>query len=686
MADSATGVINDGGWIRRALFVPDVASEVGGVGGITHRATATAGSVFSTASMKFTDTTPGGNFVLNPRTQICRNADPKLPGINPMSRGMGMLYSEMYDDTKEVIHLQFGMPDYNSLLSFWTNYYSTSMGKFANTGDARGFFFNAGYVLGFALTAPFQVINGVVNMVNRLWHFANNTPYSKFYYMRPTMPLFIERWTSVFNRIAVGMGIVNGPDPKSVASVKTSETNGEAVINYRDGLSSSEFEVLQRMLPDVMRSDGGIDLYALMTRGQRLANAHYARLNQIEKSVEGQGQEAYKNAVLSAMQQGSLAVPPPKYKNLPDYLKDFYQAGKIGQGAGAVDPKAVIDANADGASVSPSTDKAAAADAIKQSVNVARFYDDASMLDYFKGELTDGAAFLSLEVEYNGEVTESFSNTFRKSSMEELANSTSSSGRGMMFNFAHGNLGDGPLAQTVESVFGAVKNFASGALASVGLDGLSQMGGAAYADMPEFWDMASADMPASSYTINLYSQYGNKFAILMKLYTVVSAMLAATLPISSGRNSYTSPFLCSLFSQSKAVIPLGMIESLSIRRGSGGLGWTDDKLPRHIQIDFTVKNMSTIMHAPITDKAGIGGMASLSMLDEDNLYTDYMKVLSGLSLADQYYFTPRLKLAWRQQVAAFESWTSPARWASHMAGTDTTANRLIGAFMRETTR
>jgi hypothetical protein len=70
------------------------------------------------------------------------------------------------------------------------------------------------------------------------------------------------------------------------------------------------------------------------------------------------------------------------------------------------------------------------------------------------------------------------------------------------------------------------------------------------------------------------------------------------------------------------------------------------------------------------------------MIDEDTPFTDYMAVLGGLSLYDQYYIEPRLKLAWRNQIADFERWFSMSHFASHFAGTETMANRVIGPLYR----
>jgi len=478
--------------------------------------------------------------------------------------------------------------------------------------------------------------------------------------------------------------IINGPTPDDV---ELDHEGSATKITYNNGLSASEFEVLNRLLPDVMTSDGGIDVFAISTRAQRLANAHFKRLNEIEKSSRGASKEAFDAAVMDYLETGFNPNPPSNHRSLPEYLNTFYANGNIGKGVGADDPQADIEANTEeGAASAPVHDKVAAKAMASGSIEVARVWNDPSMKDYFDGELADGAAFVSFAVDHEGAVSESFSNSFKSSDVADKLNSVSSSGRSAYFNMAGGNIGDNVVAQGIESFVGGVKSFVQGALNSVGLGGLSALGGAAYVDIPEFWDNASAELPKSNYTIKLASPYGNKLSILLNIYLPLCMLLAGALPRTTGKNSYTSPFLCSLYAPGRNVIKLGMIDSLSITRGDDSMGWSADGLPTSVEVSFSVVNLSKIMHVPVAELAGPTDALKLSMLDEDTPLTDYMAVLGGLSLYDQYYVEPRLKLAWRNQIADFERWFSMSHFASHFAGTETMANRVIGAVYRSSDR
>ena len=83
---------------------------------------------WSTANLKFTDSSIGGNIAMNPPPQPCRLSDPRVGGrrtggqritlAESGSMGMGPWYSEKIDDNSDLLFLQFGIPEFNSLVSF----------------------------------------------------------------------------------------------------------------------------------------------------------------------------------------------------------------------------------------------------------------------------------------------------------------------------------------------------------------------------------------------------------------------------------------------------------------------------------------------------------------------------------------------------------------------------------------
>lgn len=668
---------SDRNWVRQAFFIPGdlyVSRKDAKRNLLLARNSEFKGRTFNSAELKYTDTTLGGNFVINPKPQFTRWADPKLPGLASSSMGMGEYYSEAIDDNKQMVHMQFGVPEYNSLTNFFTRFYDHEMGDMVNTGDAHAFSFQAGRAAGFLLTLPLQALFGISNVVNKIAKMAFGNPSSKFYYMKPTMPLYWSTVSTLVNKIAVNMGITEGPEPTNVGYEKTSteDIKKDEKMNYSDGLNSSEIEIINNLLPNFMRGNGGIDIYAVANRAQRLANQHHRKMKEIGDA--GGDFDSYSERVTAYL---NSRINPPRYDEdytLPTYMDEFYKRGPVGskqpdEQVSPVSENTAIDAQA-----------AAAAYGAKR-IEVVKAWEDP---DYLTAELQDGSAFVTFGVDYAGSASESFSNSTKKSDIASSINSASSTARSMDFNFASGNITDNFIGNAVEGVFGAISSFVKGGLASINLGGLAAAAGSAYADIPDFWDDSSADLPRSNYTIKLATPYGNKLSILMNIYVPLCMLLAGSLPRSTGKNSYSSPFLCSTFHQGRNIIRLGIIDSLSIERGTGGIGWSADGLPTAVDVSFSVINLNKIMHIPVTDIAGPLDLLSFSMLDEDTVATDYMAMLGGLRLYDQYYFTAKLRLAWRKQMADINTWMSPSRWSNMFVGS--APGRLMSTIYKGTSR
>jgi hypothetical protein len=182
------------------------------------------------------------------------------------------------------------------------------------------------------------------------------------------------------------------------------------------------------------------------------------------------------------------------------------------------------------------------------------------------------------------------------------------------------------------------------------------------------WDNSSANLTRSNYTIKLASPYGNKLSIMTNIYIPLCLLLAGALPRSTGKNSYGPPFLCKLWSKGRNTIQLGIIDSLTIERGTGGIGWSVDNLPTAVDVSFSVVSLDKNLHIPVTEIGGPLDFITLSTLDEDTAATNYMAALGGLGLYEQYYFKPKLSLAISAAMGDMASWTSPAHWASRFAG------------------
>jgi hypothetical protein len=312
--------------------------------------------------------------------------------------------------------------------------------------------------------------------------------------------------------------------------------------------------------------------------------------------------------------------------------------------------------------------------------------------DFLSNELDDGRAFASFRVNSTGSMSESFSSSVRESDILSKINNMSSQSRSTNFSLAGGNLTGGVVGTVLGGIANAVKDVANGVMDSLSVSGLAALGGAAFADIPKHWNDSTANLPRANYTVSLVSPYGNPISQLINLHIPMAMLLAGALPLSTGKQSYTSPFLVELYDKGRCQTRLGMIDSLSITRGTGNLGYNNEGHAMAIDVSFSVIDMSSIMSMPITQGFTIGKVATVvatttaaaviggpaaaavagvgtaavqsGVFDDDNVFTDYLAVISGMGLADQIYTSRKLKLNLTRAMANWDSFTS----ASHFAG------------------
>lgn len=639
---------SDAEWIKTSFMLPKVAGNI----------LADRKLLQGNAALKFTDTTLGGNFAINPPPQFTEFADLRVKSRFSASEGMGRKYSEMIDDNSQLVHLRFGVPEYNSLTTFFTGFYDTAAGTLSRTGRAPGFFYRLGQVAGFVVTLPLAPLI----LAGSIYRFLANKPASKFYYMKPTMPLYWNAVNSIANGIAVNMGMV----PRVFSTDTNTSVNGEKTMKNVESYNDSQYfkdqpnygkedvALYHKILPSLFQEGGGIDIYAVANRAQRLADASHRRAIEWAEDVASPAElklnmQEFINEDIEDDKQAMRSLGGGN-SGLAAYMHAWENVPAASQPVGSGDDDASTGAEIAG-------DRS--------------WFSKAE--SFFDAETRDGSQFVTFRVNHTGTASESFSNSFGESDLARSINGISADSRSKTFNFAGGNFVDLPV---IGDVLGAIGGFASGALDAIGMSGLVAMGGRAFVDIPEKWESATANLPTASYEMELRSPYGNKMSRFMNLWVPISMLLAGGLPKSTGKHSYDSPFLCQLFDKGRAQIRLGMIDSISITRGVGNLGWTKDHEALGVNVSFSVKDLSTVLHMPIN--------ASPGLFDEDNAYTDYLAVLGSLSMADQIYVSRRLQLNLTRQMVDFKKWTSPAFWGNWAGGT--LAGQTISAFARVTDR
>jgi len=729
--------IKDKVWVQQAFLLPEGALD----------ATDRRRRVLTSAAYKFTDTTLGGNFSINAPPQFTRFADIRVGGsadyadgnagrrsttpggvrwmnstgkfqastgtsINrhtTPSAGMGRYYSEAIDDWGQDLVIRFGVPEYNSLTQFFGNFYDSNQANFARTGRTTSAFTMAGRVAGFLVALPLQplILGG------QFIKYLGNWPSSKYYYLKPTMYPYWTAVNTIANALAVNLGIT----PQAMTPMQAGMTGADGSQIAAD--QKETMEEYAKHVPDIfLKSNGqyaGIDVYKVANRAQRLANMFntelYTKLDEISGNPMDPSSTAARlfaaiNEVRAKMTSGELKDTPGDidgYRAL--YLNNPRNQESMETSYIKLDGTAAATADADLNPGGTATEETKGVEASEPNGSRPWYNLVGEFANMYEGERRDGAQFVSFRVGYSGTVSEDFSSTTEESQVSQKFNSMSSSARSARFDLANGNIaGDGLIGGLVGSVANAAKDVITGALDGLQMSGLMALAGNAFVDIPKTWSGSSVNLPKASYSIQLRSPYGTRMSLFMNLYVPLAMLLAAAMPLSTGKRSYTSPFICEAYCRGRHAIRLGMFESLSISRGEGNLGWNQDGQALGIDVNFTIADLSSIMHLPIQANFGftdmfiqgvgdlVGGEAGSNIAsyfqkgtyDDDNAFNDYMAVLGGLSWQDLVYANRRWRLSRYRQMQNWRSWKSPAR-VSMFVG-NTLPGRLINALSTETDR
>lgn len=657
---------------------------------------------WSTANLKFTDSSIGGNIAMNPPPQPCRLSDPRVGqrrtggqrvtlGVNTQM-GMGPWYSEKIDDNSDLLYLQFGIPEFNSLVSFWSRAADYAKAVIVNTGRSPISYQIGSVVGGAAMFIAFPLVSTLVYGIKTLSRLISNTNPFAYYYLKPTMVDFWKSASILATSFAVEGGVLH---PMFMNDNTTADRIGVPV-----SLDTSDMEEFRKIMPNMFTPNGNIDLMHLVGRAQAIANMQmrierekfdeqgllsttdFMGYIQESTSLKRKGETA--TGILSALNEMlSLMELPDSVRKHPDIEKnntiEKLEKTQLENGGdmlyGYQDPLVVNDVGD-----SPLTNEKEISN-VKKDGFVARVTDfTKNWTEGFKSSydaaIRGGGQYLVLRVDHVGSLSDSGDNSTTEIQSGEWFKNISGASKQLSYSMSGGNI----FANEAQ-IMGYVKDFAVGVLDKVtfGLaSGIAPMlAGGGNVLMPKMYDDSSFTPATTSFTIQCLAPSSDVISKLIHEWLVMAAIMAGAFPREIGGAAYGSPYLCSAFMKGKLNIPLGIIRSFTFTRGTANLAY--DKLNRAMGFDITIEieDLSPQMVAPVSSSY----ISSIfNSLDDFSAANRYISTICARDLLTNKWSIPRAKMKLSKALLLMDSATSSA-YSAMAAGSF--LNPLLGGMLYE---
>lgn len=638
-----------------------------------------ANRAWSRASIKFADSRFGCNIGINQLSQFTPYADwpdagrlksvrrePSiyLSGPDDTVHGLGAFWSEMFDDTAQIVYIRPGVPEFQSMLNYLRNAFDYRSSVYARTGRAPSFTYElgkffTGYVMLTAVPWPARILYVAGKAALAL--FARRK--SQYYNVRPTPHMFWGQVNMVIAQLAFNEGLLPSI-PEDIFAKNPSHTAKRLGMGHT--FDEKDIAILRGFAKDLITEEGFFDAYAFATRHQRMANAvlddEFKRskaeldpksyVGWLKKDLTGQTSHDTEFYTLEGKRKFweslSRHLHFEEYTHAPDLT--------VPQAANQ-NSKSLNVTNKDFHEKFYEIDGKP-----KKNVMAESWWEEYKSA--MNAQFNEGGDWVIFRVENTGAVSDSFQNQSSVPSIAGMINSNSASWIDKRFTLGEGAI----LPDVVKGIASMVFDGVAGAAETLtfGASNILGMFGDGFVAFPEYWSGSSASLSSFNYKISLETPYSNTISRLFKLYFPVAALLALFLPKATGRHSYGSPYVCEVFDQGRGQTRLALPESLTISRGGGSLGFTPTKKVTRLDITLRFKDLTPVVALPTFPGPIDYFIESTTdaMQDEESGISNYLAALSGQSLYDQIYGGPRFRLRWAKFLHALHVGQSPHYWAS----------------------
>ena len=188
-----------------------------------------------------------------------------------------------------------------------------------------------------------------------------------------------------------------------------------------------------------------------------------------------------------------------------------------------------------------------------------------------------------------------------------LASETASS----VDNFIQSNVsGDGAMATFLKRLSGNTKQILSGGNFLI----------------PEIWSNSEYNK-SYSFSITLSTPYGCKESWFLNVGVPLMHILGLCLPQQLTANTYKSPYLVKCYSPGWFNCGLGIIDSLSIDKGSDN-SWSVGGLPNEVKVSMSVKDLYSTLSIPVEPYSSASVFLNTGMLE-------FLAVNCGIDITNQ---------------------------------------------------
>jgi hypothetical protein len=633
---------------------------------------------FSSADFKFTSTSPGMNIACNPKPQFTRYCDIRSIGKlytrprditlgttgHEYGLGMGRYYSEAIDDNQQRIYLRFGVPQFTPLTVWLNKSFNIEKVVLQNRGVIASTLISSVAVLTKIFTlvaAPLLTIGMTI--------FNTLVSDTRFYTVKSTMYIYWATVENILNSLVTRRTLI----PYVLQDYSNKLDN---IMNKESKPSSGFIQDLNSIIPDVIDGETGrISVFALALRAQaaynRVKSEDIDRHRNMSLTSDFTGYAETGNIAhdtyFTNRSGGEFIFSAKIFKSAYDLLMKDDKENSYDPNSDDMSQSKLIDFDTmytdnDGNPINMNIDPSNPNDSAEARIaaNVSSKKDKWSKYkEYVLSELSEGAAFAVFNVESTGSVGESFSNSFGANPLESSFNSLSSTTRRAtdLLSSATSIPVVGDAMKLAADVGATILSNASYGIANP----LLALAYGVHLSFPKIWETSSASLPRASYKIKLISPYGNAYSQLFNIYMPLSMILAASLPRSTGGSTYTSPFLCQLFDRGRVNIQLGMIDNVSITRGTSNLAFTRSGHPNSIDVSLDIANLDEVISVDVSSSGVIGKV--LNALNEplvsDNPFTTYINTITGLDMYHQVYRIPMIRLKLAERMANIKAVIDP---------------------------